>query len=337
MVLKNIKKSSPTHNVIMVGFENAQILDITGPLEVFSRTSRWLVDHGYTKNLPYAVELVAASEGEFSCSSGISLVATRSYRDVSDVDTLLVSGGIGYQTVCESEALLDWIRTKATEVKRVGSICTGAFILAKAGLLENKKATTHWAYCEKLRLDGETINVETDAIYVKQGKVYTSAGVTSGMDMALAMVEEDWGKKVALAVAQELVLYLKRPGGQSQFSRQLGMQEAEDSKIAQLQVWMRENPVENLSVPTLAERMAMSERNFVRRFSDEVGTTPAKYVEQIRVEMARRCLEDTDWPIEKLAKQSGFNNAETLRRTFLRNVGVTPKEYRTRFQSAELK
>ena len=337
MVLNNIKGSSPTHKVVMVGFENAQILDITGPLEVFSRTSRWLVDYGYTKHVPYTVELVAASEGQFSCSSGISLMATRSYRDVGDIDTLLVSGGIGYQAVCESEATIDWIIEKANQVKRVGSICTGAFILAKAGLLDNKKATTHWAYCEKLRHDGETINVETDAIYVKQGKVYTSAGVTSGMDMALAMVEEDWGKRVSLAVAQELVLYLKRPGGQSQFSRQLGMQEAEDSKIAQLQVWMRDHPTENLNVPTLAEKMAMSERNFVRRFSDEVGTTPAKYVEQIRVEKARRCLEDTDWSIEKLAKQSGFNNTETLRRSFLRNVGVTPKEYRMRFQSAELK
>ena len=337
MADKNFKSSSLTHRVVMVGFENAQILDITGPLEVFSRTSRWLVDHGYATDPSYSVELVAPISGEIDCSSGISLVATRPYKDVEVIDTLLIAGGIGYQAACESDELIGWIKKQSTQVKRVGSICTGAFLLAKAGLLENKKATTHWAYCEKLKLGSDTTNVETDAIYVKQGKVYTSAGVTSGMDMALALVEEDWGKKVALAVAQELVLYLKRPGGQSQFSRQLSLQEAEDSKFAQLQVWMRDNPTENLSVPTLADKTAMSERNFVRRFYDEVGVTPAKFVEQIRVELARRCLEDTDWPIEKLAKQSGFNNAETLRRTFLRNVGVTPKEYRMRFQSATIK
>ena len=337
MLNKETKGSSLTHRVVMVGFENAQILDITGPLEVFSRTGRWLVDHGYATELPYSVELVASKAGEIDCSSGISLVATKSYRDVKAIDTLLIAGGIGYQAACESSELIDWIKEQSTQVKRVGSICTGAFLLAKAGLLENKKATTHWAYCEKLKVGSSSTNVETDAIYVKQGKVYTSAGVTSGMDMALALVEEDWGKRVALAVAQELVLYLKRPGGQSQFSRQLSLQEAEDSKFAQLQVWMRDNPTENLSVPTLADKTAMSERNFVRRFYDEVGVTPAKFVEQIRVELARRCLEDTDWPIEKLAKQSGFNNAETLRRTFLRNVGVTPKEYRMRFQTATIK
>jgi len=337
MTVKEIENLSLAHRVVMVGFENAQILDITGPLEVFSRTGRWLVDHGYAKNPPYTVELVATKAGQVECSSGISLVATNSYLDVEAVDTLLIAGGIGYQSACESIELIDWIKKQSGQVRRIGSICTGAFLLAKAGLLENKKATTHWAYCEKLRVGDNTIDVETDAIYVRQGKVYTSAGVTSGMDMALAMVEEDWGKKVALAVAQELVLYLKRPGGQSQFSRQLSIQEAEDSKIAQLQVWMRDNPTENLNVPALADKTAMSERNFVRRFYEDVGITPAKYVEQVRVEVARRCLEDTDWPIEKLAKQSGFNNAETLRRTFLRNVGITPKEYRMRFQSATIK
>lgn len=334
-MIKTMKSSSPIHRVVMVGFEDAQILDITGPLEVFSRTGRWLVDHGYTNIMPYSVELVAENEGKVCCSSGIGLIATQSYKDIKDIDTLLITGGIGYKKACNNKDLIHWIKTQSQIVTRVGSICTGAFLLEEAGLLSNKKATTHWAYCDKLREAKTKVDVEPNAIYIKQDKLYTSAGVTAGMDMALAMVEEDWGKKVALAVAQELVLYLKRPGGQSQFSRQLSVQEAEDTKIAKLQEWMRENPAEDFSVPKLAERVSMSERNFTRRFCDQVGLTPGKFAEQLRIDVARRCLEDTDWPVDKLAKQCGFNNSETMRRTFMRNVGITPKEYRVRFQSAK--
>jgi len=326
---------NPVHKVVMVGFDEAQILDITGPLEVFSRAARWLKDHGYANSLVYSIELVASSQGTIECSSGLSLNATKSYKDVTAIDTLLISGGIGYREACEDNELIAWIRDNSKDVSRIGSICTGAFLLAKAGLLKNKRATTHWAYCEKLQNDNEEVSVETDAIFIKQNNIYTSAGVTSGMDMALAMVEEDWGKKVALAVAQELVLYLKRPGGQSQFSRQLIFQEAEDTKISHLQNWIRDNPTEDLSVSRLAEKVAMSERNFIRRFYDEVKVTPAKYVERIRVDVVRRLLEDTDWTIAKLAKLGGFNNVETLRRAFLRNVGVSVRDYRIRFNTTK--
>lgn len=221
-----IPLGASTHRVVMVGFENAQILDITGPLEVFSRAARWLRDSGATANLPYSVELVSKNAGKLRCSSGIELVATRRYEDINDANTILVAGGIGYTHALEDTALIEWLREQYTRVDRIASVCTGAFLLAAAGVLSKRSATTHWAYCDRLAAMDSQVRVNPDAIFVTDGKVITSGGVTSGMDMSLAMIESDWGQPVALAVAQELVMYLKRPGGQSQFSRHLAARRA---------------------------------------------------------------------------------------------------------------
>ncbi|MGH8185193.1 MAG: AraC family transcriptional regulator, partial [Steroidobacteraceae bacterium] len=213
------RRPNTPHRVAMLGFAQAQILDITGPLEVFARTSRWLLDHQDVRFGAYEIELVAPRAGPIDTSGGLQLLAARSFADMRPANTLLIAGGIGYQSVLKDRDLLNWIRRQASKVERIGSICTGALVLAAAGLLDGKTVTTHWAYCDRLAKLAPGARVERDAIYVQSDKLYTSAGVTSGMDMALAMVEADWGKACALAVAQELVMYLKRPGGQSQFSR----------------------------------------------------------------------------------------------------------------------
>lgn len=319
------------HRVVMFAFDDAQVLDITGPLEVFGRAGRWLRDHGHSRERAYTVELVARRAGTVRTSSGLGLVADRSFRQVRSADTLLVTGGIGYREVLDDEAVLRWLRKMGGCCDRMGSICTGAMILAAAGLLEGMRATTHWAYCDELAAALGPGNVDADALFLTNGKVYTSAGVTAGIDMALAMVEKDWGQPVALAVAQELVLYLKRPGGQSQFSRLLAAQKTESSRLQGLLCWIVEHPEADHHVEKLAERVNMSPRNFVRRFGAEVGMTPAKYVEKVRVEAARRRLEEGGLPLETVAARSGFSSEEVMRRTFLRQLGIPPSEYRARF------
>lgn len=317
----------------MFGYPDAQILDITGPLEVFARTARWLHDHGIARE-SYTTELVAPAAGAFACSSGIQLVATRRYDQVKRADTLLVAGGIGTYSLMEDPRLLRWLQRSVSRVRRIGSVCTGSLILARAGLLDGRAATTHWDDIEDLAAISASIRVHHDAIYVRDGKFYTSAGVTAGMDLALAMVEEDWGQPVALAVAQALVMFLKRPGGQSQFSGHLAAQFSEDDKVRELQLWMLEHLDQDLSVPRLAARVSMSERNFARRFTATVGTTPAQYVSRIRLEAARRRLEEDNLRIAQIVRRCGFNTQETMRRTFVTALGISPSEYRERFRGA---
>ena len=327
-------KPADPHRVVMLGFPDAQILDITGPLEVFARGTRWLRDKGITRNPAYTVELVAPKAGPFAVSSGLRMVAERSYRDVSRVDTLLVAGGLGVDAVMEDADMLGWIRRMAPKVRRLGSVCTGALILARAGLLENKAATTHWNRVSDLEGASPSIHVHGDDIYVRDGKIYTSAGVTAGMDMALAMLEEDWGQPAALGVAQALVMFLKRPGGQSQFSGHLAAQFSENNRIRELQLWMLDHLQEDLSVSKLAAKLAMSDRNFARRFRETVGTPPAQYVSSIRLEAARRRLEASKLPVSQVARRSGFGTQETMRRTFIAELGISPSDYRERFRGA---
>ncbi len=327
-------KASRPHRVVMLGYPDAQILDITGPLEVFGRTARLLRDKGISRTPTYEVELVGLKPGAFATSSGIRLVAERGYREVTGVDTLLISGGFGCKQVMRDEAVLRWIRRMAPKVQRVGSVCTGSEILAYAGLLDGKEATTHWDDTDALIDASPSIKVQRDAIYTRDGNIYTSAGVTAGMDMALAMVEEDWGQPIALAVAQILVMFLKRPGGQSQFSGHLAAQFSEDDKLRELQLWMLDHMEQDLSVPKLATRAVMSERNFARRFTQTVGMTPAAYVSKIRLEAARRKLEENDLHVSQVARRCGFGTQETMRRTFVAELGVSPSDYRDRFRSA---
>jgi transcriptional regulator GlxA family with amidase domain len=315
----------------MLTFESAQILDVTGPLEVFSLASQHQAIAGGGRG--YRIELAAARRGPVTTSSGLRLVADAGYDDLrGDIDTLIVSGGMGVREAIGDGRLLRCIERLAPRARRVAGVCTGAFLLAEAGLLAGRRATTHWGSCERLARRYPDLQVEPDRIYVRDGKLYTSAGVTAGMDLALALVEDDCGREIALGVARRLVVFLRRPGGQSQFSAQLAAQLAERPALRELQHWIHEHPDAGHTVESLAARVGMSPRNFARVFTQELRITPARYVEQVRVEAARRRLEEGNGGVEQVAQGCGFGSAETMRRAFLRTLHVGPAEYRRRFR-----
>ncbi len=311
--------------IVIVAFDGVQALDVTGPSEVFSLADR------AARGGAYRIELVAP-EPEIRSSSGLALVpAATLERCRGAIDTLVVAGGQGVRAAAGDERLISWLRLAARRSRRVASVCTGAFLLARAGLLDRRRATTHWAACAALRRSYPTIDVQDDPIFVRDGNVYTSAGVTAGIDLALALVEEDLGASAALDVARALVLFVRRPGGQAQFSQGLAGQAASRPGLRELQGWIVDNLSADLSVAALAERAFMSQRNFARVFTAEVGLTPAAYVEGLRLERARMLLETTDQQLEEIAQQCGFGTVETLRRTFGRRLRVSPSEYRGRF------
>jgi transcriptional regulator GlxA family with amidase domain len=331
-----VSAASRPHRVAAVTFAGGQILDVTGPLEVFARAERFLRDEGRTREPVYQVEVLARSAGPVAMSSGLELVARRSFHTTVPIDTLIVCGGIGTDAARADRELIAWLRRQQSRVGRLASVCTGTFLLAEAGLLDGRRATTHWAWCDRLAREFPSVEVVPDAIFVRDGAVHTSAGVTAGIDLALAMVEEDWGREVALGVARELVVFLKRPGGQSQFSRHLSTLQPAARPIRELELWALENLAADLSVEALAARVHMSPRNFARVFRRETGSTPAKFVEQARVEEARRRLEETPLTTAAIASACGFGTTESMRRAFLRRLGVGPAEYRRRFQPSSL-
>lgn len=314
----------------MLVYDGANSIDANGPLEVFSTTNRWLQDQGTEP--AYTIELIGVAPGTVRTLSGIRLVCDRSYREIGDrIDTLLVAGG-NPRALLDDSDLLDWIRGQYRRVRRLGSVCTGSFLLAATGLLDGRSVTTHWAYCDMLSDYCPGAKVERDPLFVRDGKLYTSAGVTAGMDLALALVEDDLGRRVALAVARQMVLFLKRPGGQSQFSAELAAQTIPEGPLRDLPEWIVAHLEEDLSVERLAERVAMSPRNFARVFLRDTGLTPAKYVERARVERARRSLEESTLTVENIATDCGFVSAERMRRTFQRHLRVVPQSYRERFE-----
>ena len=318
--------------IAMLAFPNVQVLDVTGPLEVFSRASRWLRDNGKRADHAYHVEIIGLKRGPFRTSSGLRLYADRGIADVGrGIDTLLIAGGLGVEQYRSNTPLIRWIRRQSGLVRRLASICTGAFLLAEARLLDGRRATTHWNHCAAFARDFPEVRLEPDTIFVREGSLYTSAGVTAGMDLALALVEDDFGREAALATARELVMFLKRPGGQAQFSAQLSVQLAEPELLRELQSHIVDHPNDNLSVGRLASRVAMSPRNFARVFAREVGTTPARFVASVRVETARRLLEETSEPLEAICAKSGLGTPESMRRAFLRALGIAPGRYRERF------
>lgn len=320
-------------NVILVGFEGASALDITGPCEVFAAASSMAPE---SAALPYRMVLLADQAGPFRTASGLSLVADRSWRDYHDKpDTLLVAGGPNVTPLVGDDDFLEWLRGMAGKACRIGSVCTGAFALAEAGLLDGRRATTHWDAAERLADDYPQVTVEPDAIYVKDGNIYTSAGVTAGMDLALALVEEDLGRQTALAVARQLVMFLKRPGGQSQFSSRLQAQAIEGSRLSSLLSWLAENYRQALNVEEMASRAAMSKRTFCRVFVAETGVTPALYLERLRLEHAVSLLEASRISLGAAAQECGFSGDEQLRRAFRRHRGITPQEYRDRFYATD--
>lgn len=315
----------------MAAYPDSQILDITGPLEVFASANRRLNALGSSAPR-YEVVLLARKPGRIATSVGIDLMAHGTLRDFRGlIDTLMAPGGIGSAAALEDRELIGWLAHRAKRARRVASVCTGTFLLAEAGLLDGRTATTHWSACEQLAARYPSISVDPDPIFVKDGKFFSSAGVTAGMDLALALVEEDHGRELALTLARWLVIFLKRPGGQSQFSAYLRTQLAEREPVRDLQAWIVANPKEDLAVPALARRAGMSPRNFARVFTREVGSTPARFVESARLEAARRLLEETSEGVDEVAAESGFGSSEAMRRAFDRGLQVSPSDYRRRF------
>jgi transcriptional regulator GlxA family with amidase domain len=335
LVGQGSSSSERVRRVVMVVFPNANVVDIAGPMEVFSNANRRLDQQEDRRSPRYRSELVARETGGVRTTSGIEVAAARALRDIrGPIDTLLVAGGDGTREAIGDRALVDFLRRTAPRARRVASICSGTFLLAEAGLLDGRRATTHWASCAALAERFPEILVETDPIFVRDGKMWSSAGVCAGMDLALALVEQDHGRELALTVAQWMVLFLKRPGGQSQFSVGLAAQATEHERIRELQAWAQAHLGSDLGIAKLAKRVAMSPRNFARVFSKEVGETPARWVERARVEAARRLLEESDDGVDAVASRCGFGTAETLRRAFLRQLRVAPSAYRARFRSA---
>jgi transcriptional regulator GlxA family with amidase domain len=317
--------------VEILAFPSVQLLDVTGPLQVFA-TANEIAAGGAEDAASYSVNVVAPGGGTVTTSSGLAVLAQCLPLTEAGLDTLLVAGGPGVASAAADASLVDWLRDRAGRARRVGSVCTGAFLLAEAGVLDGRRAVTHWSMCADLARRFPAVRVETDPIFVRDGLVWTSAGVTAGIDLALALVQEDLGRGVALAVARYLVVFLKRPGGQAQFSAALSLQMADD-RFGVLHEWIAENLTEDLSLPALARRAAMSERSFSRHYVDATGLTPARAIEQFRLEAARRLLSDSQLPVKRIAQRCGFGSEETMRRSFLRLLSVAPQDYRARFAS----
>ncbi len=326
------KPKTTTRTILLLGFEGCAALDLSGPHEVFA-----LCSHLAPRDAapPYRLVLLADRAGPFRAANSFGLIADASWRDFrGTADTLLIAGGPDMTPVTSNRKLLAWLKTMSHRARRIGSICTGAFALAEAGLLDRRRATTHWMEVDRLAKAFPKVKVDPDAIYVRDGKVFTSAGITAGMDLALSLVEEDLGRETALAVARMLVMYLKRPGGQSQFSTSLQAQAMEGRRLAPLLSWLAEHYREPLTIETMAERAAMSNRTFARVFLAETGDTPAYYLEKLRLEYAARLLETTYSSLDVIARDCGFTGREQLRRAFQRHRGITPQEYRQRFCTA---
>jgi transcriptional regulator GlxA family with amidase domain len=267
-----------------------------------------------------------------TASAGVTLAAAPLTKPGEALDTLVVAGGEGAEAAAENPVLVEWVRERAARARRTVSICTGAFLLAEAGVLDGRRATSHWKYCARLAERFPAVHVEPDPIFVCDGPVWTSAGVTAGIDMTLALVEQDLGRSVALAVARYLVVFLKRPGGQAQFSAALALQAADD-KFDALNDWINGHLTSDLSLSVLADQAGMSERSFSRHHAEATGQTPARAIERLRVDAARRLLSESRTPVKRIAQRCGFGSEETMRRSFLRLIDTNPQDYRARFST----
>ena len=313
----------------MLTFPGAELLDAVGPLEVFAQAN------ALTECALYDLHLVAPAAGRQIMSSGLALAGVKGFEEApGKIDTLLVAGGAGARKAIADREVQAWLGRQARSVRRLGSVCTGAYVLAAGGYLDGRRATTHWARCAEFARLFPKVQVEPDAIFVRDGNIITSAGITAGMDLALSLVEEDHGRGLAFDVARNMVIYARRAGGQSQFSVALRNQAQEGGRFDALQCWILDNLKEDLSVERLAEQAVMSPRSFARHFVRDVGVTPARFVELARLEAARRALEESDLPIEVLAQRTGFGQGETLRRAFRKHLSMNPKEYRRRWTIA---
>ncbi|MGC0207434.1 GlxA family transcriptional regulator [Streptomyces levis] len=311
--------------VLAVLFDGVQSLDVTGPVEVFAGAE--LLAPG-----TYRIRTASLDGAPVRTTSGLTLVPDAPLAAAPDPDVLLVPGGAG--GLRPDPRLVGWVREYGPRAGRLVSVCTGATVLAAAGLLDGRRATTHWAYCDRLARDHPAVEVDPDPVYVRDGHVATSAGVTAGIDLALALVEEDLGRDAALTIARHLVVFLRRPGNQAQFSAPLAAQTARREPLREVQRHIVERPDADLSVESLAARARLSPRHFARAFRAETGMTPGRYVDRVRLEHARRLLEDTTDGIEEISRASGYGTPEAMRRAFLKALGAPPAEYRRRFRPA---
>jgi transcriptional regulator GlxA family with amidase domain len=328
-----------TRRIGIIAFPDSQILDISGPLSVFNEASRQVQKHSAGKQAAYQIELISTTADRLvDCYCGVSLTAHTDFRaSAGNYDTLLIAGGYGVMQAATLDRFLPWLRKQAKASRRIGSVCSGAVVLAAAGLLDGRRATTHWYYCQQIARQFPAVKFDADPIFIRDGNVYTSAGVTAGIDLALALVEEDLGAELALFVARALVVFLRRPGSQSQFSHALSLQTSDRKPLRELQAWLLENMRQPLTIEQMADRVAMSPRNFARVFTEQLGITPARFVSQIRLEAARRRLEESSQSIELIAEECGFGSTESMRSAFQRLLRVSPQDYRNRFYLIEEK
>ena len=332
------KEITKSRRIGVLVWPGCNILDVCGPCDAFFHANHWLLRFGRTDEPGYQCDLVAAAPGPVWTTCGIEIVATHGYSDIrGGLDTLVVAGGAEAEQASEDPSLVECVRSMAPRARRVASICTGAFILAAASLLHQRRVTTHWLYSELLARAYPSIDVDASLLFARDGNIYSSGGITAGIDLALALVEEDLGREVALAVARTVVVFPHRPGGQSQFSAHVKFREVRSRpEIEVLQAWILGNPGEDLSVEALADRVGMSPRNFTRLFRSETGDTPAQFADRARADAARCKLEQTVVPVETIAEECGFGNTERMRRTFQRLFEVSPHDYRARFRSTLL-
>ena len=322
------------HRIIIVAFPPAQMLDVSGPLDVFSMANRCAEAAGATT--PYELVLAAPAAGPVPTTSGIALLATHSVYDAQlRADTLLLAGGAGARMAIRDARLVDALKSLCGRAGRIGSICTGAFPLAATGLLDNGRATTHWAHFDEFAGLFPSVELDRQALFVDEGPCHSSAGISAGIDYALALVEADLGRALALQVARGLVVFLKRPGGQAQFSAQLAAEAAapDPDRFSALTQWIGDNLAGDLSVPVLADRVAMSPRNFARRFVEAMNIAPGKFVERLRVDAARRMLTDSELPVQRVAARCGFGSREAMRLAFKKQIDTAPNDFRARFRT----
>ncbi|MDQ0085172.1 transcriptional regulator GlxA family with amidase domain [Variovorax boronicumulans] len=318
--------------VAILAMPGVQLLDVSGPLDVFAEANL------QARSQAYRLQVIATRRGPVRSSSGVRLMPDAVIGDAMDepIHTLIVAGSPHAADAVSDASVTAWLRKLTPKMRRFGSVCSGAFVLAQAGLLNGRRVTTHWAVADQLAQDFPSVTVDADAIHVRDGRLRTAAGVTAGLDLSLALVEEDLGRDIAMKVAAQLVMFFKRPGGQMQFSRKGEAAPTGRSALQEVQRWISANPAEDHGVANLAARMGLSERHFARLFRQEVGVTPAAWVEDVRVAAARRLLEAGDAAPKQVAYECGFADADTLRRAFQRQVGITPAEYRKRFGAASV-
>jgi transcriptional regulator GlxA family with amidase domain len=320
--------------VVFVGYDGVQGLDVTGPVDVFAGAQRWVEQTG-SRDPGYRVVVASLDGRPFRTTAGMTVLPELALDGIGEpIDTVVVPGGDVALGPTFDPGVAAWLRETAGEIRRVTSVCAGAFLLADAGLLDGRRATTHWSVTKELQHRHPAITVDPEPIYVRDGNVYTSAGVTAGMDLALALVAEDLGGRAALTIARWLVMFLHRPGNQTQFSVTLATQYADSQPIRELQHWLGEHYDADLSVEAMAGRARMSPRHFARSFAEQVGMTPGRYLQQLRLEAARRQLCESDTSTEQIAAACGFGSTEAMRKLFVAGLGMPPSEYRRRFKPA---